>query len=87
MIATWFREPRNFDLLFFGSIAGLDDARIFRDRFRAATDEELESYLLLSIHGKARKARAKFTALFCAAVATMVSLALFGVGVAPLLLP
>ena len=80
LASTRFFKPGE-DLTFFSSIATLERSR-FEERFRAASADKLESHLLGSIWGKSRKAKDKFTMLFCATIATGLSVVLFLIGVA-----
>ena len=78
---TWFGRRRhlsnpNRSMVEFSSIASQDCEQFVR-AFQAKSDRDLQADLLRAIHGKSRKARAKFTELLSAGVCLAVSIALF----------
>lgn len=96
LLALWAVRPALFVTLFgqrfhqpprgrasmvdFAGIAA-QERETFVNAFQSRTERELQDDLLRSIHGKSRKARAKFTELLPASMFLAISLAAFGLAV------
>ncbi len=84
LVATRFKKSDVENLLFFGDIAHLSYLD-FEAKYKNATPQKLEAYILTSIHGKSEKACKKFTVLFCAAISTFLSILFFAIILARML--